>query len=47
MRRSGHPDFRGRARALLQAWGDRIQYSAFLCTIGEEQADPLVEDYAP
>lgn len=27
--------------ALLQAWGDRIQYSVFLCVIGPEQLKTL------
>ena len=37
---------RARLAALLQSWGDRIQYSVFLCTIGDEQASSLVQEIA-
>lgn len=37
---------RARLAALLQAWGDRIQYSLFLCTIGDDQVEPLTEEIA-
>lgn len=36
-------DRRARLAALLQTWGDRIQYSVFLISIAEEDLGELVE----
>lgn len=35
---------RARLAALLQSWGDRIQYSVFLCAIEPEQAEVLTTE---
>jgi CRISPR-associated protein Cas2 len=35
---------RARLAALLQSWGDRIQYSVFICRIGTEQLGPLTDE---
>ncbi|OZF37603.1 CRISPR-associated endonuclease Cas2 [Rhodococcus sp. 14-2483-1-2] len=36
-------DRRAKVAARLQRWGDRIQYSVFLCTIAAEELAALVE----
>lgn len=37
---------RARLAALLQAWGNRIQYSLFVCSLEPEQDDVLVAEMA-
>jgi CRISPR-associated protein Cas2 len=35
---------RARVAARLQQWGDRIQYSVFICSIEHESLDELVKE---
>ncbi|MGV9678753.1 CRISPR-associated endonuclease Cas2 [Nocardia sp. NPDC003482] len=37
-----HDDRRAKVAAQLQRWGDRIQYSLFLCTLTETDLEVLV-----
>lgn len=32
---------RAKLAALLQAWGDRVQFSVFICSVGDEQLPTL------
>lgn len=35
---------RARIAALLQSWGNRIQYSVFVCTVGDDQVSILHDE---